>query len=101
MNTMTIDRRATEADARLGDYLHKLRKLRMSCMANAFVEQISDPANTALPFEERFLAVVDAEYSLRLSNRRVDVLPFEANGHSDVFQMPYRLKKVDSVPREA
>lgn len=69
MNTASIENPEAESDARLDDCLHKLRKLRMSGMANAFIEQLSDPANMALPFEERFMAVVDAEYSLRASNK--------------------------------
>ena len=52
-----------------GATLNKLHDMRLSAMAEAYRQQLSDPAIGALEFEERFGLLVDAEWSLRKSNR--------------------------------
>ena len=47
----------------------KLHDMRLSVMAEAYRQQLSDPAIGALEFEERFGLLVDAEWSRRKSNR--------------------------------
>ena len=52
-----------------GATLNKLHDMRLSAMAEAYRQQLSDPAIGALEFEERFGLLVDAEWSRRKSNR--------------------------------
>ena len=52
-----------------GATLSKLQDMRLSVMAEAYRHQLSDPALTALEFEERFGLLVDAEWNRRKSNR--------------------------------
>lgn len=52
-----------------GATLNKLHDMRLSTMAEAYRQQLSDPAIGALEFEERFGLLVDAEWSRRKSNR--------------------------------
>ena len=52
-----------------GATLNKLHYMRLSAMAEAYRQQLSDPAIGALEFEERFGLLVDAEWSRRKSNR--------------------------------
>ena len=52
-----------------GATLNKLHDMRLSAMAEAYRQQLSDPAIGALEFEERFGLLVDAEWSRRQSNR--------------------------------
>ena len=47
----------------------KLHDMRLSVMAEAYRQQLSDPAIATLEFEERFGLLVDAEWSRRKSNR--------------------------------
>ena len=46
----------------------KLLLMRFSAMADAFRIQQDDPSMKELDFEERFVLLVDAEYSRRKSN---------------------------------
>ena len=52
-----------------GATLNKLHDMRLSAMAEAYRQQLSDPAIATLEFEERFGLLVDAEWSRRKSNR--------------------------------
>ena len=52
-----------------GATLNKLHDMRLSVMAEAYRQQLSDPAIATLEFEERFGLLVDAEWSRRKSNR--------------------------------
>ena len=52
-----------------GATLNKLHDMRLSAMADAYRQQLSDPAIATLEFEERFGLLVDAEWSRRKSNR--------------------------------
>ena len=52
-----------------GATLNKLHDMRLSVMAEAYRQQLSDPAIVTLEFEERFGLLVDAEWSRRKSNR--------------------------------
>ena len=52
-----------------GATLNKLHDMRLSAMAEAYRQQLSDPAIGSLEFEERFGLLVDAEWSRRKSNR--------------------------------
>ena len=52
-----------------GATLNKLHDMRLSAMAEAYRQQLSDPAACSLEFEERFGLLVDAEWSRRKSNR--------------------------------
>lgn len=52
-----------------GATLNKLHDMRLSTMAEAYRQQLSDPAIATLEFEERFGLLVDAEWSRRKSNR--------------------------------
>ena len=52
-----------------GATLNKLHDMRLSAMAEAYRQQLSDPAIATLEFEERFGVLVDAEWSRRKSNR--------------------------------
>jgi len=47
----------------------KLREMKLGVMAARFKEQLSDPAVSALTFEERFGLIVDSEWATRKSNR--------------------------------
>lgn len=46
----------------------KLQEMRMSVMANAFKEQLSDPDISNLSFEDRFGLLVDKEWATRKNN---------------------------------
>lgn len=46
----------------------KLQEMRLSTMANAFKEQLSDPNISELSFEDRFGLLVDKEWATRKSN---------------------------------
>jgi len=52
-----------------GVTLNKLHDMHLSVMAEAYRQQLSDPAVCSLEFEERFGLLVDAEWSRRKSNR--------------------------------
>ena len=52
-----------------GATLNKLHDMRLSAMAEAYRQQLSDPAIATLEVEERFGLLVDAEWSRRKSNR--------------------------------
>ncbi|MHC1760173.1 MAG: IS21-like element helper ATPase IstB [Negativicutes bacterium] len=52
-----------------GATFNKLHDMRLSVMAEAYRQQLSDPAIATLEFEERFGLLVDAEWSRRKSNR--------------------------------
>ena len=52
-----------------GITLNKLHDMHLSVMAEAYRQQLSDPAACSLEFEERFGLLVDAEWSRRKSNR--------------------------------
>ncbi len=58
-----------------GATLNKLHDMRLSAMAEAYRQQLSDPAIGALEFEERFGLLVDAEWSRRKSNRLNKLMP--------------------------
>lgn len=47
----------------------KLREMHLSAMADAFQDQVKDPAHRELSFEERFGLLVDAEWTSRKHNR--------------------------------
>jgi len=47
----------------------KLREMHLSAMAEAFQDQVKDPAHNELSFEERFGMLVDAEWTSRKHNR--------------------------------
>jgi DNA replication protein DnaC len=49
--------------------LNKLHEMRLSAMAAAFQDQISDQALSSLSFEERFGLIVDVEWARRKNNR--------------------------------
>ncbi|WP_297958095.1 ATP-binding protein, partial [uncultured Ruminococcus sp.] len=46
----------------------KLQEMRLSTMANAFREQLSDPNISELSFEDRFGLLVDKEWATRKNN---------------------------------
>ena len=46
----------------------KLQEMRMSVMANAFREQLTDPNISNLSFEDRFGLLVDKEWASRKNN---------------------------------
>lgn len=50
--------------------IEKLRAMRLSGMADALLEQMHDPANRKLDFDERLGLLVDAEYLHRQNRRR-------------------------------
>ena len=50
--------------------LEKLRAMRLTAMAEAFLEQQKNPDRNELAFEERFGLLVDAEYLARENKRR-------------------------------
>ena len=52
-----------------GATLNNLHDMRLAAMAEAYRQQLSDPAIATLEFEERFGLLVDAEWSRRKSNR--------------------------------
>jgi DNA replication protein DnaC len=47
----------------------KLQEMKLSIMADAFSQQIHDPAFSTLTFEERFGLVVDSEWNQRKNNK--------------------------------
>lgn len=47
----------------------KLHEMKLSIMANSFRDQMKDSSFTGMSFEERFGLLVDAEWSVRKSNR--------------------------------
>ena len=49
--------------------VRKLHEMRLGVMAEAFSAQLEDAQFQALPFENRFAMLVDAEWSARKSNR--------------------------------
>ena len=49
--------------------VRKLHEMRLGVMAEAFSAQLEDAQFQALPFEDRFAMLVDAEWSARKSNR--------------------------------
>lgn len=48
--------------------IDKLIKMHLSTMADAFRQQLADPAYREIPFEDRFAMLVDIEFSNRESN---------------------------------
>ncbi len=46
----------------------KLQEMRLSIMAKAFKEQLTDPDMTSLSFEDRFGLIVDQEWANRKNN---------------------------------
>ena len=48
--------------------INKFQEMRLSTMANAFREQLSDPNISELSFEDRFGLLVDKEWATRKSN---------------------------------
>ncbi|TEB13291.1 hypothetical protein Psfp_03515 [Pelotomaculum sp. FP] len=51
--------------------LHKLHEMKLSAMADAYRQQLEDPAFRELSFEERFGLMVDTEWAPRKSNRLI------------------------------
>jgi DNA replication protein DnaC len=49
--------------------IHKLVEMRLSTMAEKYLEQLKDPAYQALSFEDRFSIIVDLEWSKRRNNK--------------------------------
>ena len=49
--------------------INKLLEMRLTTMADAFRNQISDPSMREVPFEDRFGLLVDVEYTGRKNNR--------------------------------
>ena len=49
--------------------LHKMRKMKMSAMADAYEMQLQDHSMHELTFEQRLTLLVDTEYTSRLNNR--------------------------------
>lgn len=49
--------------------IDKLLEMRLTTMADAFRNQVSDPSMREVPFEDRFGLLVDAEYTSRKNNR--------------------------------
>ncbi len=49
--------------------ISKLNEMHLSTMASGFAAQLTDPQFQSLCFEERFSILVDAEWSVRKSNR--------------------------------
>ena len=49
--------------------IDKLIEMRLTTMADAFRNQINDPAFKEVPFEDQFGMLVDIEYSSRKRNR--------------------------------
>lgn len=50
--------------------IDKLIEMRLTTMADAFRNQLDDPAFKEVPFEDRFGMLVDIEYSNRKNNRQ-------------------------------
>lgn len=48
--------------------IDKLLEMRLTSMSDAFITQLDDPKVKALPFEDRFGMLVDAEYTNRKNN---------------------------------
>lgn len=48
--------------------VNKLNEMRLSTMANAFKDQMTDPSISTLPFEDRFGLLVDQEWTSRKNN---------------------------------
>ena len=46
----------------------KLQEMRLSAMASAFKEQMTDPNMAGVPFEDRFSLIVDHEWTTRKNN---------------------------------
>lgn len=49
--------------------IHKLREIHMGVMAEQLSAQLEDPQFRNVPFEDRLAMLVDAEWSVRKSNR--------------------------------
>ena len=49
--------------------IDKLIEMRLTAMADAFRNQVNDPAFKGVPFEDQFGMLVDIEYTSRRSNR--------------------------------
>ncbi|PKM70816.1 MAG: AAA family ATPase [Firmicutes bacterium HGW-Firmicutes-18] len=49
--------------------IHKLVEMRLSTMAEKYLEQLKDPDYQALSFEDRFSIIVDLEWSKRRNNK--------------------------------
>lgn len=49
--------------------IDKLLEMRLTAMADAFRNQVSDPSMREVPFEDRFGLLVDVEYTSRKNNR--------------------------------
>ena len=52
----------------------KLREMKLSAMAEAFQNQLTDPSFQGMRFEDRFGLIVDQEWSTRKSNRLKDII---------------------------
>jgi DNA replication protein DnaC len=49
--------------------IHKLVEMRLSTMAEKYLEQLKDPSYQELSFEDRFSIIVDLEWSKRRNNK--------------------------------